>query len=179
MTFLYFAYGSNMLSSRLQLRCPSANKVETATAAGYELNFSKLSKDKSGKGALVKNEKSIAEGVLFEISKSELPKLDAAEGKGYGYERVNDFRVTTKDGRIHNTTSYLPQNTNDQLKPYDWYLALVLAGAMENSVSKEYLHKLKYVSFIHDPINDRKTKLEAIEALKLAGFPKWDKLFGA
>lgn len=31
MTFLYFAYGSNMLSARLKARCPSAKVIGKAT----------------------------------------------------------------------------------------------------------------------------------------------------
>lgn len=34
MTFLYFAYGSNMLPARLQARCGSARVIGAATAAG-------------------------------------------------------------------------------------------------------------------------------------------------
>ena len=57
MSFFYFAYGSNMLALRLQKRCPSAVLIETATVEGYGVNFSKLGKDVSGKGALFQKKK--------------------------------------------------------------------------------------------------------------------------
>lgn len=53
MTFLYFAYGSNMLPTRLLGRCPSARVVGTGVARAWSLAFSKASKDGSGKATLV------------------------------------------------------------------------------------------------------------------------------
>ena len=180
MTFLYFAYGSNMLSSRLQhkTRCPSAIKVGVATATGYQLNFSKKSNDGSGKGSLVEKTESSAIGVIFNISKSELVALDKAEGVNFGYRRVDDFIVTTKNGKEKITTSYLPQAQycDDQLKPYDWYIALVIAGAMEHNFSKGYLDKLKCMPIIKDPDEKRRSRINAIEALDSAGYRKWHEL---
>lgn len=53
MTFLYFAYGSNMLPARLLGRCPSAKVVRTGVARAWSLAFSEASKDGSGKATLV------------------------------------------------------------------------------------------------------------------------------
>jgi gamma-glutamylcyclotransferase len=39
MTFLYFAYGSNMLPARLLGRCPSAKVVRTGVARAWSLIF--------------------------------------------------------------------------------------------------------------------------------------------
>jgi len=40
-TCIYFAYGSNMLTARLQERCSSARPLGTAIARGFVLSFSK------------------------------------------------------------------------------------------------------------------------------------------
>ncbi|KAL4226257.1 hypothetical protein ACF0H5_014240 [Mactra antiquata] len=44
-TFLYFAYGSNLLRQRLQLANPSAVFVAVAKLEEHSLNFSCLGKD--------------------------------------------------------------------------------------------------------------------------------------
>ena len=49
MTFLYFAYGSNMLPARLLGRCLSAKVVGTGVARAWSLAFSKASKCQSAR----------------------------------------------------------------------------------------------------------------------------------
>jgi gamma-glutamylcyclotransferase len=48
-TFLNFAYGSNMLSARLRERVPSARPAGTACLPGFSLRWHKVSVDGSGK----------------------------------------------------------------------------------------------------------------------------------
>jgi len=161
MSFLYFAYGSNMLSSRLKNRCSSAKKLFVATADNFELNFSKRSNDGSGKGGIKSKTGSIVLGVVFQISDCDLPALDRAEGKGYGYERINDFQVSSlKEGQVL-TTTYIATDVNPNLKVYDWYLALVLAGAIENEFPRKYIKNLRSAPFEADPCKARKSRVVA------------------
>ncbi len=113
--FLYFAYGSNMLSERLTARCPSARFICTADAPRYVLKFSKPSTDGSGKATLVKGQLDDKQpGGLYEIERSELPDLDKAEGNGKGYTRVDDFSVVrSDDGHRVDVTTYV----NGGVKP--------------------------------------------------------------
>jgi hypothetical protein len=53
--FLYFGYGSNMLTARLKALCQSAKPVCVAFAEGYLLTFAKSSVEGSGKRALGKS----------------------------------------------------------------------------------------------------------------------------
>ena len=81
-TFIYFAYGSNMLTERLRMRkrCPSAEPIGVAEAQGYRLVFKKESEDGSSKATLARGEHSDkVYGVLFQINKAELGRLDAEE----------------------------------------------------------------------------------------------------
>jgi len=48
-TILYFAYGSNMLSARLQERAPSATAIAIGKISGHRLCWHKRSRDGSGK----------------------------------------------------------------------------------------------------------------------------------
>ena len=96
-TFLYFAYGSNMLAARLTARCMSARKVCNANAEGYSLVFTKPSDDRSGKGHLLVTNANNQPGVLFEINIAERAALDEFEGAGHGYERTDHFPVRRCD----------------------------------------------------------------------------------
>ena len=97
MTFFYFAYGSNMLTTRLRSRCPGAILAGRADADGYAVEFSKPSKDKSGKATLRQAAGGRTAGVLFEIPEAELGLLDSHEGVGSGYERCDAFPVRLVD----------------------------------------------------------------------------------
>lgn len=177
MTFYYFAYGSNMLTARLQARCPSAVPLGRAEVADYVVEFSKRSSvDQSGKATLsgAVGHSHSSSGVLFEIATAELGQLDRAEGNGKGYDRDDNFpvRLVGGSGIVH-ARSYLATETVSSLKPYDWYLALVIAGAHEHDLGEDYLAGLRRVAFDDDRDSARKTRRAALEALAAAGFPDY------
>jgi gamma-glutamylcyclotransferase len=100
--FLYFAYGSNMLTERLQKRCPSVRPLGNAMARGFSLTFSKRGNDGSGKAMLVKTgeKEEAVYGVLFGGSQSEQTNLDKAEGRRKGCYRDDAFMVVrVADGK--------------------------------------------------------------------------------
>lgn len=174
MGFLYFAYGSNMLPRRLMARCPSARVVGRATAAGYDLDFSKVSKDRSGKATLVAAEAK-ARGVLFEIANADLADLDRAEGNGY--HRDDHFEVEIpEDGQRLSATTYIATAIDGQLKPYDWYLALVIAGAKFHSLGEEYLTRLRRFRHEIDADEKRESRLQALSALRADGISDYRSL---
>jgi len=87
--FLYFAYGSNMLTRRLRNRTPSAVAIGTGFVEGHRLTFDKVSTDGSGKCniAPTNDPADRVYGVLFSIEIREAPNLDEAEGLGRGYRK--------------------------------------------------------------------------------------------
>lgn len=145
-TFLYFAYGSNMLSARLQAanRCPSAVSLGRATLSGHRLMWHKPSKkDLSGKCDVVPgSEGETVHGVLYRISEAEHTALDREEGAGPkgGYKAVT-FSVV-HDGKKVDAASYQATVTDPSLKPWSWYRALVVAGANEHDLPSEYISAL-------------------------------------
>ena len=175
-TFIYFGYGSNMPTARLQKRCPNARPIRTAIALGYFLGFCKRSNDCSGKATLGRTEGLQHEGrgvlgVTFEIPRDELTNLDVAEGKGY--DRCDTFEVVClSDGNSITTTAYLasPNACDQSLVPYDWYRALILAGALEHKLPDSYIAGLRSVSVQSDPKPNRETRQEALRVLKYSGF---------
>lgn len=170
MSFLYFAYGSNMLSSRLIARCPSARLIGTASVANHTLEFSKKSNDGSGKATLISRSNAIhTPGVLFEIDAEERKALDKFEGAGKGYDRIDEFSVTTCEETVSATT-YLASETQSGLLPFDWYLAVVIAGALEHELGGDHLDLLRGIAHTVDEDATRKTRTAALKALADHGY---------
>ena len=177
MTFYYFAYGSNMLTTRLKARCAGAIPIGRAVAEVTAIEFSKRSTDGSGKATLRPKVGGRTAGVLFEIPIAELGQLDCHEGVASGYERRDAFSVRlVDDDAMVQAVAYLATSPDNSLKPYDWYLALVIAGACEHRLGDDYLSELRRVAYMLDPNDSHKTRAEAIEALTAAGFPDYRKL---
>lgn len=172
-TFLYFAYGSNMLTERLNARCVSARFVGVAEVYGYGLVFNKTSVDGSGKATLVERDGVSEAGVygcLYDLDVQDRGALDACEG--VGYERLDLFPVRC-GARDVSAVTYIakPDAIDPTLKPYDWYLALVVAGAKQNGLPPDYVTRLEAVAGDADPIADRQRRQEALQVLAAAGYP--------
>ncbi len=163
---LYFSYGSNMLDSRLVARCPGAEPIGAAAAKGYSLDFSKRGKDQSGKATLVRAEPSaIVHGVVYRLCGPDVEQLDGFEGPGY--ERRPNFVVSRlEDGEKLDTFTYIAKSPEEGLKPFDWYVALILAGARQHGIDPAFLAKVDWTA---DPEPARPARLQALAALASVG----------
>lgn len=171
-TILYFAYGSNMLLERLQERCKSARRVQNAWVEGYAIAFSKKSVDESGKATLVVADvASRMHGVIFALDAGELGELDRAEGAGY--QRHENFIVQAAGSEptpISVITYIARADAIDPARmPYDWYLQLAVAGALENGLPDEYVTRLRSTQAVPDPELNRKSRKDALVLLKTLG----------
>lgn len=162
-----------MLPARLIERCPSAKVVGHGVARGWRLEFSKASKDGSGKATLVAAPNSAVPGVIFEIDLGELQQLDLHEGVGFGYRRDDVFAV---EGSPALTSTYLGTALDVALRPYDWYLATVIAGAEHHRLDAGHIVALKTTHFLEDTELDRKTRVAAIAAMREHGVEDYRKL---
>ncbi|MGM0561411.1 MAG: gamma-glutamylcyclotransferase family protein [Pseudomonadota bacterium] len=170
MSLLYFAYGSNMLTARLQARCPSAQPVGRAEVKGWSVDFIKPALDGSAKAGLVPQKQAYAQGVLFRLEEGDLPALDRAEAAGKGYDRDNAFEVWSfADDRVQSVVTYLPIQVLDGLQPYDWYHRLCREGARQHDLASSALGWLKRARVTVDPLPDRPARLQALEALRRSG----------
>ena len=163
-SFHYFAYGSNMLTRRLTSpeRAPCAMFVDTGFVAGRQLTFDKLSCDGSGKcdAEETENETDRVYGVIFEIKCAHKPALDRAEGRCNGY-KLETVEVITKQ-RIVLAQTYIATRKERALRPYHWYKALVVAGAVEHDLPNCYVEWLRVFESKEDPKPKRRAKNEAL-----------------
>jgi cation transport regulator ChaC len=165
-TFLYFAYGSNMFTRRLKERTPSAVAIGTGFVRGHRLTFDKVSgsgEARSGKCHIERtdNPTDLVHGVLFRIKTAEEGDLDKAEGIGEGYKKDRTIQVVTPYCTVQ-AVGYLATNKDSTLRPYDWYKAFVVAGAVEHRLPNGYVEWLRTVASQPDPKADRRAKNEAL-----------------
>ncbi len=167
----YAAYGSNLHPSRLARRIESAALLGTAFLPGFSLAFHKLSADGSGKCSVQRGSSGV-HFAIYEMSEADREILDRIEGVGSGYGRI----VLDVPGFGH-CFSYAASDTHidDTLVPYDWYQALVLAGARVLDFPRDYVTAIAGVPACRDPDPARHREMwklaESIEmqGLHLAG----------
>ena len=105
-------------------------------------------------------------GVVFDIEEHQISELDKHEGVGHGYSRKQ--RRFTISRVEYNVLMYVADADyiNDALVPYKWYFDLVVAGAEQHNLPRDYLAGLCAVPYVRDPKPDRETRLEALDALE-------------
>lgn len=167
--FLYFAYGSNLLSARLRERTPSARAVGVAVLPGYALRWHKAGADGSGKCDVVAvpGETSQVQGVVYDIAWADKPALDAAEALGVGYGE-QPVRVQMAHGwviaRVYVALAVVPESV-----PYHWYKGLVVAGAREHGLDADYIRALEAVPAKDDADTARDLRHRALVGWPLSG----------
>lgn len=161
----YFAYGSNMLTARLERRVGPVELVGRARIAGRRLTFHKRSGDGSGKCDIPVAESSVEEvhGVVYEMPDSALEELDRFEG---GYKRT--LLEVDLSGNPVDAHAYLAQSVHVErgIRPFDWYLQLVHAGTHQHGLVEEYRSVLGEVLDKPDPVLHRSDRLEALGVLR-------------
>lgn len=145
----HFAYGSNMETGHLIDRVGEIKDLGKATLRGYELRFSKLGDDGSGKANVHNsNRDSSVEGVLYELDEEQFDKLDYCEGAKTGhYSRESLKNIQTNKGRSIEAEVYIAnrEKINNNLKPTKKYLSYLIEGASEpvHKLSNSYIEFLK------------------------------------
>ncbi len=160
MSFLYFAYGSNMSSRRLRAsdRAPSAVFVGTARLAGHRLAFDKIGMDGSAKADCERSggTRDEVQGALFRIDQRDRAALDRAEGLGHGYDAF-EVEVLAASGPVRALT-YLATRKDATLEPFDWYVHHVVMGARECGLPAAYVAAIEAVEAVRDPDREREAR---------------------
>src|SRR3989339_19857 len=140
MATLYFAYGSNMYSKYFSSRIISAKSVGGSYLKDKKVLFNKRSLDGSGKANIVDSPGHVTWGVLYAINASDLEILNRIE---IGYSLIL-VKAWSLDGNLVEAVSYVSTNLTDEPVPYEWYKNLVIAGAIEHDLPKDYIAYLKH-----------------------------------
>jgi gamma-glutamylcyclotransferase (GGCT)/AIG2-like uncharacterized protein YtfP len=144
---LYFAYGSNLLSSRMRARVASARAVCVGWADGRRLTFGKPGRDGSGKATLVADSDGRVWGALYAIDPEHWERLDGFEP---GYERVAQDVTTGQRERVTATT-YVAHPTASDPVAFAWYKRIIVEGAREHGLPAEYIESLLQLPERPDP----------------------------
>ncbi len=146
-TLRYLAYGSNLWPARLEARVGAVAVRGSARLPDHELSFTKRGTDGSGKCTLASCPGAVAWVVVYELPAAARAILDRIEGVGHGYSvRWIDLPAY---GRCF---VYLaePAWVDAGLVPFDWYHALVMAGARHHGFPPAYLSRIGTTVAIRD-----------------------------
>lgn len=147
----YFAYGSNLFAPRLKARVPSARFAGAARLADHRLVFHKRGVDGSGKATLAKSPGDAVWGVVYVCGTGGIGGLRRAEGWPVQYRETEVEVAMAKWRRRVMTYVAAPSYIDPALRPFDWYLELVLAGARAACLPPAYIAGLATVPALADP----------------------------
>ncbi len=124
----YFAYGTNVNKKQIAERCPGNKPKFTAVLPNYKLIFTGWSRQWKGGTASIKpfrGEK--VKGAVYEISESDLKKLDKFQDYPTTYSRLNVI-VWTDDGDSAEAVTYIKNEQSPETKPSLELLAVIRQG---------------------------------------------------
>ncbi len=128
---LYFAYGSNLNHFQMKRRCKDSKFLKKYQLRGYRLNF----RSKYRAADIEKKSKSIVQGALFEISKSDEKKLDLYEDFPKLYKKIF-FSYYKK-----NVMAYIMSKKTKFRYPTERYLNTIKQGYKDCGLNNYYLKK--------------------------------------
>jgi cation transport regulator ChaC len=152
----YFAYGSNMNSAVFQVRRGMRpTHTERATLRDYALVFNQPGTPwiEPSFANIEYSPGSVIEGVLYRITNDEMRLLDISEGNG-AYDIVSAPVHADSLGEVHAYT-FLTHNVAHGLHPSQRYMNLLVNGAVEHGLSREWVQKLREAPFHDHPIARR------------------------
>jgi gamma-glutamylcyclotransferase (GGCT)/AIG2-like uncharacterized protein YtfP len=143
----YFAYGSNMNSKRMKERGVKILETRHATLFSHSLRFNKKKEGSQGIGYanISQDRDSYVEGILYEISKIDLLKLDRCEGFPLHYGR-REIKVRLDDGSEVMSFVYFAQRwmiAEDLLPEKEYMKHLLSAGDLLSAKWIRYLKSIK------------------------------------
>lgn len=164
--FLYFAYGSNLLSHRIHINNPSAERAGIGYLKDYQISFVTYSKRWKGASAtIVPKESKVVWGALWQVDRADLEHLDRQEGVHENIYRALEIDVFLPSGEKVNARTYQqtanPPDVDDlselsqDCRPSVAYWKTILKGAEETDLPKEYLEFLNKIPHndYHGPVD--------------------------
>ena len=161
MAVKYFAYGSNLDLPQMKRRCPSSKLISKGSLSGYRLTFNIFSSGWGGGVAdVIQDQGSKVWGLVFELSDTDLERLDRYEGyhKDWTslYERWKTV-IDTPNGQVSDVWVYTVVEKQKFVKPTPEYLQIIKDAAMKWNFPKAYL-TLAYLDALYEDCGDEITR---------------------
>jgi len=139
-TIYYFAYGSNMNHKQMKYRCKTARFLCRAYLENYDFVYDGYSQSRNGAVAnIVRKEKRIVWGGLWEIDEEDIKQLDHYEGYPVSYKRE---KVIVKDDNNKEYCAFVYLRESQKVaNPSDEYRKIVIEGAIECGLPNEYIEE--------------------------------------
>ncbi|XP_026758950.1 gamma-glutamylcyclotransferase-like [Galleria mellonella] len=155
-TFLYFAYGSNLLKKRIHINNPSAQFLGVGRLDDHQLDFIKYSNHWKGTSAtIVPTTGTSVWGAIWRIQNKDMPALDRQEGVDTNWYFPKTVNIFTSNGKTVECRTYQqtinppPRSDNEDIpsdrRPSITYLECIINGAVECKLPEDYLKKLKKI----------------------------------
>jgi len=148
----YFAYGANMSSKVfVDRRQMHASAKINGELQGFSLVFNQPGiplLEPAFANIRPQVDESV-HGVLWEITREDLARLDVKEGGGDAYDRLV-VQVITDEGPVEARTYVATRNVSG-LRPSRRYLDVILEGAHEATLPGAYIERLARVSVLDIP----------------------------
>ncbi|XP_050355686.1 gamma-glutamylcyclotransferase-like [Nymphalis io] len=155
-TFLYFAYGSNMLSFKMKLNGLSAEFVSIARLDNSRLDFIRYSRFWAGPTAtVVPTANAHIWGVIWRMPVDDLDRLNEQEGLESKIYYSKSVQVLSPHLGIYfcriyiQTLNPLPIGDKDKIPVERWpsctYKKVLIHGAMEHHLPQYYIEMLRNI----------------------------------
>src|SRR5688572_20444348 len=144
---LYFAYGSNMRSSRIRAadRCPRAEFVCVAKLTGHKLAFTRKSKEGHGVADAVPAKRAVVWGVVWRLTREDVDRLDRREGAKAASPKYIRRAVSVHgfdNSQEMTCESYFvkeDQREEQEVPSTKTYVGYLLDGAREHKLPRHYI----------------------------------------
>ena len=141
---LHFGYGSNMSEAYMRQYTPSLEYVMNAQLPNFEIQFRKYSENmQGGISSIIAKPGGMIYGVLYYIPKNEIEELDILEDVPLGIYKRETFQVLGEDGTWYAADLYRVSEPKGPYEPASQYLDLMIAGAKEHNINKEWIARLE------------------------------------
>ena len=189
MAVKYFAYGSNLDLPQMKRRCPSSKLISKGSLSGYRLTFNRFSSGWGGGVAdVIQDQDSKVWGLVFEISDSDLERLDRYEGcykeQTSLYERWKAV-IDIPNGQVCDVWVYTVVEKQKFVPPTSEYLQIIKDAAVKWNFPKSYQDDWYLIPCTTDfPSTFKEQAKMALEmreqgikdGTRTEGCPVWDKM---
>ncbi|MDO9440479.1 MAG: gamma-glutamylcyclotransferase family protein [Beijerinckiaceae bacterium] len=133
---LHFAYGSNMDSAAMKLRCPGAKALGAARLMRHRFIIMQ-----EGFASVIRDPQGVVHGVLWDLTLADLRRLDAYEEVARGLYAKAEQPVLKASGGSSRALVYMGRGAPGG-SPQAGYMAGVLRAAREWGFSEAYMREL-------------------------------------